>query len=152
MNSLTANKFGTQLDQVQSAQLAHLIQPKTERSKWNLTMVNLIGGLAAFSLATFSLAGHPLHAGELSAMAAQSIHLGRFHGVVYYTSENDGYRVVATIADGEDGFPARFAVTLAEDQSATISLPGKLGEPTQSLEISRSGEKLTVTEVGSMSN
>ena len=151
MNSLTGSKLGTQLDHVHCAQLARFIQPRTEQSKRNLTMTSLIGGLAAFSLATFSLAG-PLHAGELSAMAAESIHLGRFHGVVYYTSENDGYRVVATIADGEYGFPVQFSATLAEDQSATISVPGKLGEPTQSLEISRSGEKLTVTEVGSMSN
>ena len=110
-------------------------------------MINLIGGLAALTLAA-----SPLHAGELSATAAESINLGRFHGVVYYTSENTGYRVVATIADGEDGLPVRFSATLAEDQSATISVPGKLGEPGQSLEISRSGKKLTVTEMGSMSN
>jgi hypothetical protein len=117
-------------------------------SKTNFgAMINLIGGMAAFGLA-----GSPLHAGELSAAAGESIHLGGFHGVFYYTDENDGYRVIATIAEGEAGVPVRFSATLAEGQSATISVPGELGEPSQSLEISRSGDKLTVTEVGRMSD
>lgn len=110
-------------------------------------MIYLIGGVAVFGLAA-----SPLHAGELSAMAGESIHLGGFHGVFYYTDENDGYRVIATIAEGEAGVPVRFSATLTEGQSATISVPGTLGEPDQSLEISRSGDKLTVSEVGSMSN
>ncbi len=104
-------------------------------------MINLIGGLVAVGLAV-----SPLHAGELSAIAGKNIDLGRFHGVVYYTSEHDGYRVVATIADGEAGLPVRFSATLAEHQSATISVPGKLGEAGYSLQISRSGDKLTLTE------
>ena len=107
----------------------------------NLTMSSVIGGLAAFWLAA-----SPLHAGELSAMAGENIDLGRFQGVVYFTNENDSYRVVATIADGEAGLPVRFSTTLAEDQSATISVPGKLGEAGYSLEIARSGDKIVVTE------
>ncbi|RWB29018.1 MAG: hypothetical protein EOQ42_12255 [Mesorhizobium sp.] len=110
-------------------------------------MINLIGGVVAFGLAA-----SPLHAGELSAMAGESIRIGGLHGVLYYTNDNDGYRVIATMADGEAGAPVRFSATLAEGQSATISVPGKLGEPDQSLEMSRSGDKLTVTEVGSISN
>ncbi|UVC16493.1 hypothetical protein [Mesorhizobium onobrychidis] len=110
-------------------------------------MINLIGGVAAFFLAA-----SPLYAGELSVMAGESIDLGGFRGVLHYTDENDGYRVIATIADGEAGLPVRFSATLAEGQSATISVPRKLGEPEQSLEISRSGDKLTVTELGSVSN
>ncbi|TIX82707.1 MAG: hypothetical protein E5V27_12275 [Mesorhizobium sp.] len=102
-------------------------------------MINLIGGVVAFGLAA-----SPLHAGELSAMAGESIRIGGLHGVLYYTNDNDGYRVIATMADGEAGAPVR--------QSATISVPGKLGEPDQSLEVSRSGDKLTVTEVGSVSD
>ncbi|PAP93911.1 hypothetical protein CIT31_20450 [Mesorhizobium wenxiniae] len=109
--------------------------------------MNLIGGVAAFFLAA-----SPLHAGELSAMAGESIDLGDFRGVLHYTAENDGYRVIATIADGEAGLPVRFSATLAEGQSATISVPRKLGEPDQSLKISRSGDTLTVTEVGSLSD
>ncbi|RWJ21523.1 MAG: hypothetical protein EOR26_30410 [Mesorhizobium sp.] len=106
-------------------------------------MINLIGGVVAFGLTA-----SPLHAGELSAMAGESIRIGGLHGVLY-TNDNDGYRVIATMADGEAGAPVRFSATLSEGQSATISVPGKLGEPDQSLEMSRSGDKLTVTEVGS---
>jgi hypothetical protein len=116
------------------------------KSRQGATLRSFTGGLAAFLMAA-----SPLHAGELSAMAGESVDLGRFHGVVYYTSAGDGYQVVATIADGEAA-PVRFSATLAENQSATISVPGKLGEPGQSLEISRSGDKVVVTEVGAVSN
>ena len=109
--------------------------------KRNTTARSFIGGLAVVCLAA-----SPLQAGELSAMMAESIDLGRFHGVVYYTSEADGFRVVTTIEDGEAGLPVRFSVTLAEKQSATISLPGELGDAAHSLEISRSGDKLTLKE------
>lgn len=125
MNLTTANEAGNQSDR-------------------SPTIRNFIGGVVA----AFFLAASPLHAGELSVMAGESVDLGRFHGVVYYTSEDDGYRVVATIADGEAGLPVRFSTMLAEHESVTISVPGKLGEPGHSLEITRSGGKLTLTEVG----
>jgi hypothetical protein len=111
--------------------------------KRSTTMRNIIGGLAAIYLGA-----SPLHAGELSVLAGESIDLGRFHGVVYYTSEHEGLRVVATIADGEAGLPVRFSATLAENQATTISVPGKLGEPSHSLEIARSGGRLTVHRGG----
>lgn len=133
-------------EHAQSARHAPADHPRAEQFKRSPTLRNLAGGLAAF----FLLAS-PLHAGELSAMAGESLDLGRFHGVIYYTNADDDYRFVATIADGEAA-PVRFSATLAENQSATISVPGRLGEPGQSLEISRSGDKLTVTEVGAMSN
>jgi hypothetical protein len=146
-----ANEIGTRPafthKRAQSAHHVPADQPGSERSRRGLAMINLIGGVAAFGLAV-----SPLHAGELSAMAAESVDLGRLHGVLYYTNENDGYRVIATLADGEAGDPMRFSATLAEGQSATISVPGKLGEPDQRLEMLRSGDKLTVTEAGSMSN
>jgi hypothetical protein len=101
-------------------------QPRSAQSNRSVAMINLIGGVAAFGLAA-----SPLHAGELSAMAGESIHLGRLHGVFYYTDENDGYRVIATVTDGEAGSPVRFTATLADGQSATISVAGKLGETGQ---------------------
>ena len=109
--------------------------------KRNRAMTSIFGGLAAVFMAA-----SPLHAGELSATAGETIDLGRFQGVVYFTSENDSYHVVATIADGEAGLPVRFSTTLAEDQSATISVPGKVGEAGYSFEISRSGDKIVLTE------
>lgn len=151
MSTIPATDAGNRHDQTLAYQQpAHHVpgdQPRVEQSKWSTTMRNFIGGLA-----TFCLAASPLHAGELSAMAGESVDLGHFHGVVYYTSEDDGYRVVATIADGEAGLPVRFSATLAENKSATISVPSNLGEPGHSLEISRSGHKLTLTEVGRTSN
>jgi hypothetical protein len=104
---------------------------------------NFIGGLAMLCIAA-----SPLRADELPAGAGETIDLGRFHGVVYYTSEDDGYRVVATIADGEAGVPMRFSVTLADNQSATISVPSVFGGPAYSLKISRSGDTLTLTDKG----
>jgi hypothetical protein len=142
------NEAGSRPDQILADQRAHSShqiaedRPRAEPTRRSTTLRNFIGGLAAFCLAT-----PPLHAGELSTMAGGSIDLGRLHGVVYYTSEDDGYQVVVTMADGEDGLPVRFSATLAENQSVTISVPGKLGEPGRSLEISRSGDKLALTEV-----
>jgi hypothetical protein len=109
---------------------------------------NFIGGLAMICIAASPLHAGDRHAGELPAGAGETIDLGRFHGVVYYTSEDDGYRVVATIADGEAGLPMRFSVTLADNQSATISVPNVFGEPGYSLKISRSGDTLTLTDRG----
>ena len=131
----------------QSAHYVRTDQSRAGHSKRSLAMFNLIGGVVAFGLAA-----SPVHAGELSVTAGKSIRIGGLHGVLYYTNENDGYRVIATMADGEAGAPVRFSATLADGQSATISVPGKLGEPDQSLEISRSGDKLSVTRAGLMSD
>jgi hypothetical protein len=104
---------------------------------------SLIGGLAALGLIA---AASPLHAGELTPVSGESVDLGDFRGVVYYTSEKDGYRVVATISDGEGGAAIRFSTTLADNQSATISVPGQPGGFGRSVEIARSGDRLVVTE------
>jgi hypothetical protein len=97
--------------------------------------------LAALCLAALAL---PAHAGELRPLEAGSIELGSFRGVVYYTSLDDGYRVVATLAESE-GLPVRFVGTLTESQTLTISVPGKVGEPDQEIEVSRVGDKLVVS-------
>lgn len=86
----------------------------------------------------------PAHAGEIGELQAESIDLGGFRGIVYYTTENEGYRVVATIAEGETGLPVRFEAILTGTQKMTISVPGKLGEITRVLEMSRAGGKLVV--------
>ena len=87
----------------------------------------------------------PVHAGELVAQKAESIVLGDFAGIVYYTSELDGYRVVATIAEGGAGLPVRFVVTLAESERITISVPGQLGQLSHEVDISRENGKLIVS-------
>ena len=75
---------------------------------------------------------------------AESIDLGGFRGVVYYTTEDGGYHVVATIAEGESGLPVRFEATLTKTQKMTISVPGKLGEMSHMLEMSGADGKLVV--------
>ena len=86
----------------------------------------------------------PAYAGEIAEIQATSIKLEGFRGVVYYTSEAGGYRVVATIAEGDNGLPVRFEATLLDGQKVTISVPGKLGEQSHAIEMMRSNSKLIV--------
>lgn len=97
------------------------------------------------AFAALCMAAVPAHAGELGAMKAESIDLGGFLGVVYYTPEEAGYRVVTTIAQGEAGLPVRFVAVLTENQMVALSVPGKVGESDQMVEISRVGGKLVVS-------
>src|ERR1700745_1556872 len=53
--------------------------------------------------------------------------LGAAIGVAYFTLEPPGCRLVATI-QGAEGAPVRFTATLAPEQAATVSVPGKVGE------------------------
>jgi hypothetical protein len=96
------------------------------------------------TLAALCLAASPSYAGELFALQAESVDVGSFHGIVFYTSEPDGYRVVATISDGESGVSVRFEATLSETQKLSISVPGKLGEQSEVVEISHGGGKLVI--------
>ena len=52
--------------------------------------------------------------------------------------------MVATFVEGENGLPVRFEASLAEAQKLSISVPGKLGEQSQVLEISRAAGKLLI--------
>jgi hypothetical protein len=97
------------------------------------------------AFAALCMAAMPVHADELGAMKAESIDLAGFLGVVYYTPQEDGYRVVTTIAQGETGLPVRFVATLTENQIVAVSVPGKLGESDQIIKISRVGGKLVVS-------
>jgi hypothetical protein len=98
------------------------------------------------ALVALCVAASSASAEELTALQGGSVELSTFHGVIYYTEENDGYRVVATIAASEGGFPVRFVATLAEGQKVAISVPGKLGEVSETVEFTRFGGKLVVTK------
>jgi hypothetical protein len=58
----------------------------------------------------------------------------------------DGYRVVATIADGETGLPVRFQATLKGSQKLSISVPGNVGEQSHLVVISRAGAGLVIEQ------
>jgi hypothetical protein len=86
----------------------------------------------------------PAHAGELYPMEASSISVGGFRGIVYYTENREGYRVTATMADGEKGLPIRFEATITEGQKLTITVPRSLGELSHVVELRRVDGKLVI--------
>lgn len=96
--------------------------------------------LAGFALTSASAAA------ELAPGSGHSIHLAAFDGVVYYTVEQDGYRVVATLASGADALPVRVISTLAPGQRMVLSVPQSLGQPSIDFEILRNGDALVVSD------
>jgi hypothetical protein len=98
------------------------------------------------------LASGAAHAAELRPLQASGIALGELAGVAYYTRENDGYHVVATLAAGENAAPVRFAATLLPGQKTTLSVPRAGGRDAASVEISRIGDRVIVTRGKEVAN
>jgi hypothetical protein len=65
-------------------------------------------------------------------------------GVAYYTVERDGFRLVATLAQGEAGTPVRIEAVLASGQSLVLSSPREAGTVRNAVEISRRGDQVLV--------
>ena len=84
------------------------------------------------------------HADALQPRQAQSIDLGELSGVAYYTIERDGFRVVATLEQGEAGAPVRFEAVLAPGQSVVLSTPRALGIPADAIKFSRTNNTMSV--------
>jgi hypothetical protein len=103
---------------------------ETEMTRTYLAAMVLLGAAAT------------AQAGELVPYGGETIALGSFRGNAYYVDAQGGYRVVATLAEGEAGLPLRFEATLADHQSVTISVPGEPGQQSKVLEIWRTGDKL----------
>jgi len=97
---------------------------------------------AAFALASIGAA----HANELQPVEGRSIDLGKISGVAYYTVERDGFRIVATLAQGETGTPVRFEAVLAPGQSVVLSTPREVGVAASAVEISRQNDRVLVHE------
>jgi len=72
--------------------------------------------------------------------------LGDWVGVAYFTQESDGLRLVATIATVTDTEPntIRFVATLAPNQTASVSVPRKVGEESIQVNFVRRGERILV--------
>ncbi len=84
----------------------------------------------------------PVQAREIDV---QGIDLGAVSGVVYYTAEPDGFRVVATLAQGgEDSVPVRVEAVLAPGQSLVLSTPRGAGEAPEAVQISRQADTVLV--------
>ncbi len=101
--------------------------------------------LTAFALSGFLLTGASA-AAELAPGSGHSIHLPAFDGVIYYTVEQAGYRVVATLASGPDALPIRFISTLGRGQRLVISVPQSVGRSAVDFEILRNGDVLVVSD------
>jgi hypothetical protein len=99
---------------------------------------------AAFTLASLGAA----QANGLRPIEGQSINFGDLSGVAYYTVEPDGFRVVATLAQGEAGTPIRVVSVLARGQRVVLSTPHQAGV----LEISRNGDSLVMRKTNALSN
>ncbi len=85
-------------------------------------------------------------------MEASSIALGDVSGVAYYTAENDGYRVATTLAPSDSSTPVRFVTTLLPGQKAILSVLREPGLSPISVEISRTGDRVTVTKGHNLAN
>lgn len=83
-------------------------------------------------------------AADLKAETGQTINLGSVSGAAYYTVEENGLRLVATVADGETGAPIRFVSTLEDGQALTIAVPAAEGKNPEELTFRRDGDRLTV--------
>ncbi|MBS7540249.1 hypothetical protein [Ancylobacter lacus] len=75
---------------------------------------------------------------------AQIINIGYVSGVAYYTTETDGYHVVATLSVG-GGAPVRVKATLQPEQAVSFSVPGAEGANASEVEIMRRGDTVTVS-------
>ena len=83
---------------------------------------------------------------------AKSIDLGAVTGVAYYTVEPEGFRVVATFAEGAKGTPVRVVSVLAPGQSVVLSAPGAAGQASFEVEISRQADAVLVRETAVATN
>jgi hypothetical protein len=102
--------------------------------------------LGYLSFAALLAATAPATADALAPYQAENIELGGIGGVAYYVEEPDGFRIVATLVEGETGPPVRFEATLAVGQKFTVSVPGRLGEAARFVEFLRAGDRLLVEE------
>ncbi|UOM35910.1 hypothetical protein [Acuticoccus sp. I52.16.1] len=102
-------------------------------------------------LALAPLAG-PALAGEVGPSRAHPIDLGAVSGVAYYTVEPQGFRVVATLADGAEGTPLRVTSILAPGQSVVLSTPRIAGAVPVELVISREADTLLVHDTSIVTN
>ena len=100
-------------------------------------------------VATFALASLTAARAEgVRPIEARSIDLGEVSGVAYYTVERDGFHVVTTLAEGENGKPIRVVSVLAPGQRVVLSTP----DLADAIEISRKGDSLFVRKANAVSN
>ena len=95
---------------------------------------------AAFALTFIGAA----QADGLRPVEGRSIDLGEVSGIAYYTVEPAGFRIVATVAQGDAGTPVRLEAVLAPNQSVVLSSPRAGSIAPNAVEISRQGNQVLV--------
>ena len=80
----------------------------------------------------------------LKPVQAQSIDLGSVVGSAYYTVEQNGFRVVSTLSQGETGSPVRLIAVLTPGQRVLLSTASEAGNEPVEVEISREADTLVV--------
>ncbi|MCP1757290.1 hypothetical protein [Bradyrhizobium elkanii] len=98
----------------------------------------------AFGIASMTAA----NAEGLRPLGGESIDLGGISGIAYYTVERDGFRVVATLAQGEAGTPIRVISVLAPGQRVVLSTPRQ----SDAVEITRKGDSVVVRKARATAN
>ena len=94
----------------------------------------------------------PVQASELAPMEGFSVKLGDVVGTAYYTVENEGHRVVATVMPAESASPIRVVATLLPGQKVMLSVPQSLGEKALEVEFERREDQLFVNGKTSLLN
>jgi len=103
----------------------------------------LLGRIALPVFTALVLVAGSASAETLHPIEGKTVHLGTIGGIVYYTIEPDGYRVVVTLGTES---PMRFIATLSPEQSIFLSTPRGPGEPAIQVHLMRRGEQLLVEE------
>ncbi len=98
--------------------------------------------LAAPSAVPRSGAGGALLPGQ-----AYRVAFADFRGVLYYTAEQQGLRVVATFEQEAGQAPIRMISMLAPTQSMRITVPDQPGVPLADVEVQRVGDLVVVREM-----
>ena len=96
------------------------------------------------AISALAFVGAAAHADSLRPIEGRSIRLGEVSGIAYYTVERDGFRVVATLAQGEQGTPVRVEAVHAPGQCVVLSTPREAGVAPDAVEISRQDDRLLV--------
>lgn len=107
-----------------------------------LSCLLLVGSVAGVG----ALVTRSNDARALKPLQASAIRLGTLTGTAYYTVEREGYRVVATLAEGADGRPVRFVGMLLPGQKLALSVPRDVETLPLTAEISRDGDKVFVAD------
>jgi len=101
--------------------------------------IALVSAVLALAATSAQAAGSE----ALTPAFGRSIELGAVNGVAYYTVEEDGFRVVATLADA-GAKPVRFEAVLAPGQKVILSSPNGYGEAPAKVQISRDADAVRV--------